>query len=660
MRYGPMPPKVLPEQDSAKVTLLAERWARASWAHQKWAEPAKEAVRFLEGDQYTEQQLAEFKRQRRAPVRFNIIAPVVRLVLGFHRNNKSDITYHPGQDTQASAQTADALTAIQKVISTSNDMEYVDAEVFLEGIASGRGWFDTRLDWEKNILGEIKTCSLDPFAVYVDPDADSYDVNESAAYMQYAKFVSIDEIEANLGRQVAELVRPLARGMTPSPISSMIVDDQITPVRTFGLREDMDTDYWDNLYSLFGDLADRHRKTVRVIETQFKVRELRNVMFDLETGDSKVLPRDWGRDKIEKALFYAETVGNPCIVQKRPVERLQCTTLVGDVIVHDAPSLYEKYTMTGYFPYFRRGVTRGMVDDLIDAQKEKNKRRLAEIEVVSKTANGGWKYHETSLDPVQEANLKKFGSRPGVNIKWKGDHAPEQMAPAAPPMAHERLENKADEDIRRISGINEAALGDFDNKASSGKAIEARQRQATISVQLYMDNFKRSKKLLGEQHLGIIQNYYSEERIYRITGDDGAVDQTVINQMIQDPVSGAKRIINDVSLGKYAVVIDDAPLSATFAAGQFEEMMALLEKLGPVLGPELGRFADLIVGQSSMPKKEEWVARLQQIFAPQPQMAAPGVPPGPDGGQPQPVPQGAPQGAPAAPPANVVPLPVRA
>lgn len=657
MRYGPMPPKRLPEQDSAKVTLLAERWARASWAHTRWAEPAKEAVRFLEGDQYTEAQLAAFKRQGRAPVRFNIIAPVVRLVLGFHRNNKSDITFQPGQDAQSSAQTADALTAIEKVIANSCGMEYVDAEVFLEGIASGRGWFDTRLCWDNNILGEIKTTSLDPFAVKVDPDCDTYDVNESASFMMYDKFVSIDEIEASLGRQVADLVRPLSRGLTPSPVSSQMIGEEITPVRTFGLREDMDTDYWDGLYSLFGDLADRHRKTVRVIETQHKVREIRNVMFDLETGDSKVLPREWGRDKIEKALLYAETIGNPCIVQQRPVPRIQTTTLVGDVIVHDAPSFYDKYTMSGYFPYFRRGVTRGMVEDLLDPQREKNKRRLAEIETVSRTANGGWKYHESALDPVQEANLKKHGSRPGVNVKWKGEHEPQQIQPAAPPMAHERLENKADEDIRRISGINEAALGDFDNKASSGRAIEARQRQATISVQLYMDNFKRSKKLVGEQHLGIIQNYYSEERIYRITGDDGAVDQAVINQMIQDPVSGAKRIINDVSLGKYSVVIDDAPLSATFAAGQFEEMMTLLEKLAPALGPNIGRFADLIVGQSSMPKKEEWVTRLQQLYAPPPQPALPppGAP-GPEGGQPMPQ-EGAPQPQPGG---NVVPLPVRA
>jgi hypothetical protein len=106
-------------------------------------------------------------------------------------------------------------------------------------------------------------------------------------------------------------------------------------------------------------------------------------------------------------------------------------------------------------------------------------------------------YHETALDPVQEANLKKFGSVPGVTIEWKGEHEPKQIAAAAtPPIAHERLEHDSDEDVRHISGINESMLGD-DGKVQSGRAIEARQRQAVISVQMYMDNFKRSKHLLG-------------------------------------------------------------------------------------------------------------------------------------------------------------------
>lgn len=626
MKFGPVPPRQLPQQDPAKVLLLAERWQRAAYAHSRWATPAKEAVDFFEGRQWTEAQLAQMKLAKRPAMTFNIIAPIVRLVMGYFGNNKADGVFKPGQDQLSTEEVAEALTKLEKQIAIASRMEFVDVEVSIDGLISGRGWYDTRLNWETNDLGEARTKGLDPFTVYPDPDADTYDVNESAVFMQTTKMVSIDEIEHNLGKGVADLVRPYVMGQTPlAPLSGAVTMDEITPTRFFGQREDGMSDWFDSFYGMMGDFADRQRKTIRVIETQHKVRELRNVAIDLETGDKRVLPTDWGHDKLEKIKLYAESVRNPIIIQQRMVERIQWTTLAGDVILYDAPSLYNGYTMTGYFPYFRRGVARGMVEDLIDPQKEKNKRRSGRIETEAKTANGGWLFHSTTFNPVQRRTLQKFGSAPGVNLEWEGSVPPVQIQPNQPSVGAQRLEEDADNDVRRISGVNESALGETDIANQSGVAIQARQRQATISVQMYMDNRKRSKILVVERHLDIIQNHYTEPRIYRITGEDGKLNPVAINHAMQDPATGAKRIINDVTLGKYEVDIDDAPISATFQESQWNDMMLLIEKLAPVLGPRIGAFADLIIGSSSMPRKNEWIERLQQVMG-QGQQAPPNPP----------------------------------
>lgn len=663
--FGPRPTQVLPAQDSAKVLLLAERWQRAAYAQQIWAKGAKEAVEFFEGKQYTDAQIAARRAARQPWGKFNIIAPIVRLVLGYQRNNKTDCKFEPGNDSMSSEDVAEVLQKLEKAIAKMNQAEFVDGEVFLDGLICARGFFDDRLDFTDNDLGEIKSIALDPFRVYPDPDAHTYDLNDSASYIQISQMTSIDEIEANLGKSVADLVRPWTMGQTPmGPATSIIVNDEITPVRTFGLREDSTVEHWDTFYSLMGDFVDRHRKTIRTIETQYKVREPRVVLIDLETGDRKVVPDDWDRQKIEKVLYWAETQGNPLRAERRMVERLHWTTMVGDIIIHDAPSIYDRYTMSGFYPYFRRGQTRGMVEDLIDPQKEKNNRRNARIEIESKTANGGWKYHENSLDPDMEQRLKRFGSAPGVNIKWKGQLPPEQIQPAQPPVGVQRLEADADEDIRRISGINESALGEIET-VQSGRAIEARQRQAVISVQMYMDNFRRSKQIAARNRLSIIQRHYTEERIYRVDGDDGKLQPVIINQIIMDPNSPAKRIVNDVGVGKYVVMVNDTPLSATFAAAQFEEMMAILDKMGPALGQTLPFFSDLILGMSSLPRKDEWVERFKQVAQamgmPVPGGGAPPPPP-PGGGQPMPQAQepgliAPPAQAPAG--SNVVPISAR-
>lgn len=646
MKYGPTPTDKLPEQDQTKVMILAERHQRASWAHNKWAESAKVCVDFFEGRQWTAKALADMAAQKRPALQFNVIAPLVRLILGYHANNKTDITFSPGSDARSSEEIAEILSRLEKNAAMSTGLKFVDGEVFLDGIVAGRGFYKTVLDFENNDLGEISTKAQDPFSTYIDPDADTYDLNESSAYIQTAKMVSIDEIEGTFGKKVAGLVRPFTQGHTPvAPVTSMMVGDEVSPVRTFGQRDETSNEWWDTFYGTMGDFVDTYRKTIKIIQSEHRVTEQRNVCIDLETGDKKVLPVDWNRDRIEKILYYGQSIGNPLIVERRQVTRLQCTTMVGDMLLHDAPSPYDTYSIAGYFPYFRRGMTRGAVEDLIDPQKEKNKRRSVEVEVTSKLSNGGWAYHESSLDPVQERKLKNFGASPGFMLKWKGEKEPHQMTPAAPAMAHERLEQKAQDDIRTISGINESALGELD-RVQSGRAIEARQRQAVIAIQLYMDNFTRTKTILGGKHLELFQNHYTEKRMYRVLGEDGKFTQILINQMQMDPTSGIKRILNDITIGKYSAVVDEQPLSSTFANAQFEEMMTLLEKMGPAIGPALPAFADLIVDMSSLPRKTEWIERFKAMQGQmmQPPGAPGAVPPGAPGAPPQLPPPAGPAG----------------
>lgn len=622
MKFGPVPPKKLPKQDPSKVLLLAEKWQRSAYAQERWAAPAKVCWDFFEGRQFTQEQIDRLRRQQRPSFKFNMIAPIVRLVLGYNASNKTDITYQPGQDARSSEDLAEALTKIEKVIAENGEQAFVDTAVFMDGLVAGRGWYDTRLDFESNDLGEVKTTAADPFSIYPDPDASTYDLNETAAHMIQSSYVSLDEIEAWFGKQALELLKPFVLGQTPlAPVSSAIVLDEISPIRTFGERADLEDAWWDSFYSLVGDFVDTSRKTIRIIDIQYKVKELKNVLIDLETGDKEVLPDEWKQDHIEKILLYAQQVGNPVKVQRRTVERLQWTTFAGDLMLYDQPSQYSRYTFDGFFPYFRRGVTRGMVEDLVDPQLEKNKHRNARSEIAAKTANGGWMFGDDTFNPVQRANLKKFGSTPGVQIEYKkGATKPEQISPTNTGQIHKILEDDAAKDLKEIAGINEAALGQELN-VQSGRAIQAKQRQAVLSIQVYMDAFKRTKRFLGLNHLGNIQRYYTEPRMYRIMGKDGKFSQILLNQEQQDPTSGLARIVNDVTIGKYAVVIDDAPLSDTFLNAQFQEMMLILEKMGPAIAPYIPMMADLILDMSSMPRKDEWIERIKAIWQAQQQAA---------------------------------------
>jgi hypothetical protein len=44
---------------------------------------------------------------------------------------------------------------------------------------SARGYYDTRIDLEKNDFGEVRTNVAAPFSVYPDPDAPTSDLNQT-------------------------------------------------------------------------------------------------------------------------------------------------------------------------------------------------------------------------------------------------------------------------------------------------------------------------------------------------------------------------------------------------------------------------------------------------------------------------------------------------
>jgi hypothetical protein len=77
-----------------------------------------------------------------------------------------------------------------------------------------------------------------------------------------------------------------------------------------------------------------------------------------------------------------------------------------------------------------------------------------------------------------------------------------------------------------------------------------------------------------------------------------------------------------VTIGQYVAICDTASISPTFMQAQFEEAMMLLEKLGPAGAQLMPAVIDLIIGMSSMPRKQEWIERINAALgkptAPQP------------------------------------------
>jgi hypothetical protein len=622
--YGAQPRR-LPEQDHALILRLAHRWQRGVPSMQEWSRIGTQAVDFFEGRQWTQADLEKLKAEGRPSLVINRILPLVNLVLGYHINTRTQDGFLPGHDGSGTAEIAAALTAVSSQVDEMNAVPYVDTEVFLDGLLTGRGYYDSRIDFSRNALGEIKIKAVDPFTVYLDPDASDYDLNTGAG-LHVSRWISLDEVGASYGQEAMDWVSPLMGGSARSmlPGGYFLDSQEITPWRNFG-GDQYDRGLWGVFTDQMFDWVDQSRKNVRLLDIQHWVATERWFFIDMETGDQKPVPDQWDWQRIERVMIWATENAVPLVLRKKMTRRLRWTHMVADVIVFDEWSPYESVTLTPFFPYFRRGMTKGMVEPLLDPQREVNVRRSARQNIIGRSSNGGWKYAAGSLTPQMKARLEAEGGRPGFNLEYQiegknGQTLPEphQIQPAQSPVSITELEHEARDDLMEIAGINRAALGQVDQSNISGRAILARQQGTVIGLEGFMANYHRSKEMLARRKLELIQNFYTEPRIIRVIGKGTNPVQTAINQRT------AAGVVNDVSLGTYAVRIDETSLTQSFLAGQFHELMEMKAAGMPI--PD-----SFIIDASSVARKDELrieIARAREA------MAAAGVPADDAPGQP--------------------------
>lgn len=608
--YGLTPYSEAPPQDPDIIRRQLAFWEVDRAPHMRWASAATECTNFLEGNQWSPEDKQLLLDEGRPALVYNKIKPLVFLLMGYFRQNQYDIRYMPSSDGYSDQDVAELLNALSKQTDEMNSSLFKDAQVFNDGLVTGRGFMDCRLDFDSNRLGEVTERVLDPFSVYIDAEANTYDPNDAMGWNRatYSEWMSLEEIFQCYGWHPADLL--MIAGQSGMPIVNDRyrdgVFDEISPQRFFGMddaftRSDIFPGYSamvDGQTSI-NDHVNRQRRLLRVMSTQHKMVRRVRVLLDVDTGDEQMVPDTLSQEELGLWIQLAQQKGRRYKIVPDIRKAIRWTVTCADKILWDDWSPYDRFTIQPYFGYFRRGKTRGMVEDLLDPQREVNKRMSAMLHILMTTANSGWLYEEGALEEEYEIALEREGSRPGINVKYnKGFQPPQRIQAAAPPSGFREIVMQNENMLKETAGISDSALG-FTERVQSGRAILARQRQSVVGAEVYFSNFAEYRRCKGQMRLDLYQQFYSEQRLVRIRGDSGAgMEDRVVT------LNAAEDLKSNIGIGKYVVAVEEAPASATFEQAQFDDAMALVEK-GIQIPP------DILIRLSSLPYKAEIVQRLK-------------------------------------------------
>lgn len=536
--------------------LATKQWTRYAWArdngHAQYVQKAERCDAFFRGDQWEDVDRARLEAVRRPALTINKILSTLSNVMGEQIFNRAETSFRPRG--AALSDVSDILTKVFKQISDNNQLDWKRSDMFADGAITSRGFLDVRIGHGDSMQGEVVIENLNPKNVIIDPDGEEYDP-DSWGEIFTTKWVTADDIAILYNEADAELLRNREQSYFPYGY------DSIQAYRDrFG-------DRFNPMYN--GDYDNSNvMRNIRVIERQYRMLDRQKHFVNPVTGDMRPVPDTFDREKI---AYICAQYGLE--VTTKLVRRIRWTVIADSVVLHDDWSPYKHYTVVPFFPYFRRGTTIGLVENLLGPQELLNKVSSQELHVVNTTANSGWKVKTGTLTNMTVEELEQKGAQTGLVVEVTDIGDIEKIQPNQVPTGLDRLTYKAEEQIKTISGVSDSMQG-FDREDVAAKAIQAKRQAGSTNLAKPLDSLTRSDHILARNILDLVQRFYTEERIMTITHDTvmGETETFSVNQ-----VSPTGEIINDLTLGEYDVVVSSVPRRETLEDSQFEQAVALRE-----------------------------------------------------------------------------------
>ena len=279
------------------------------------------------------------------------------------------------------------------------------------------------------------------------------------------------------------------------------------------------------------------------------------------------------------------------------------------------PVLGRKVRVEGRYIYC------GMVRDAIQPCLASDYWLSAITEMVALAPKAPWIAAYKAIQRYKEmwdsANIENWSALYYDHIDESGQPlpAPSRNFGEPPIQALTFILNYADEDLKRVMGIYNAALG-APSAESSGVAIGKRQNESDVANYNYIDNLKRSIAYEARVYLSLMKDVLVAEQAIEMVRPDGKSEQVLINQMFPDKSTGENKMFNMVT-GDYDVEVEVGPSYNTRRQEAADGMIQFL-KIDPTAAPLIG---DLLVQNQDYPNKDQMIERLKMRAA----QIAPGI-----------------------------------
>lgn len=526
------------------------------------------------------------------PLVYNEIAPMCDWVIGTERRSRVDWKVLPR--TEDDVENADIKTKVLKYLQDVNKVTYNRSAAFADAIKAGVGWVDNgvRDDPTKEIIyhkrEDWRNVLHDSAAYELDLDDGRYLfrwrwVDEDIAVMMFPDRENI------IRMAVEETQHQNVEGweedtwQTGYEINNTVYSGRSGTIYASGV----------------GHIADAKRRRVKLIECQYKM---------------PVRTKIIGSGPLKGAFFDERDVGlinalnryGGHIIDKMMM-RTHVAVFTESHLLAKGVSFFRhnKFSLTPIWCY-RRGRDRlpyGMIRRVRDIQQDLNKRASKALFLLN---TNQVIYEKGAVD--DEHQLRDEADRPDGMIAKNPGKSIEIRRDTEMTTGQISMMTLAAQSIQKIAGVTDENMGRRTN-AVSGKAIEARQTQGGVVTTEPFDNLRYATQVDGEKLLSLSEQFLTEERVIRLTGNKGQIQWQKINvpEQMED---GSVRFLNDITSSMADFVVSEQDYAGTLRQVMFDAISQIAGRVDPQVGLRLMTIA---MEFSDLPNHEEIADAFRKI-----------------------------------------------
>ena len=616
-----------------------------------WAQQAKEDKEFRLGKQWSKTQRETLEARGQAPIVINRVHPAVESAKAMLTANRPSFRAAPREDSDNKvAQVMSALLAYMYDISDGRTVirQAVD-DYYVMGVGYINVYQDPMMDMGK---GEVCFHDVDPLDVYVDPnsrhrffdDAENIIISKlftkeqaKKVWPMYAK--AIDNAADESGSRVDWNAPDTGReddGEVQFPEDVGRLNNQnyirgyeryykvdVMEYRTFekfsGKEELLSEEDFEQYSSrpawiIEGNILTDAEQAGKLYQQLVEMKQMEQMQ---QAQQMQAMGYD-EKAQLPEVEVNAEQITYADLLEQGQIDVVKVTSKkVKQCVIMGNTKLYERILPLENYPlvpimnvHTRTPYPVSDVRMIKGLQEYINKTRSLIIAHATTSTNTKILVPEGSVDMK---DFEEKWSQPGVAISYDPtDGAPMPVQPT--PLPNELYQNEltAKNDIDHALGLYEMMMGNSQAAPQTYKATISIDEFGQRKMKSKLADIEAALTRVGQIAISLMQQLYTTQKIFRVVQPNNSLSEYVINKRLVDDKSGEIKVMNDITIGKYDVIVVAGSTLPSNRYAELEFYMDAYQK-GIIDREEVLKKTEVFDMEGVM-QRTDMIAKLQQAL----------------------------------------------